>query len=396
MIGLIGVRHDVSVKERELLSVPKWKLEEVLENAAEELEEVVIISTCNRTEIYISSPVIDEKKLNKVYAKLNWKQKDVNNTFFIEGDEAAEHLMEVICGFHSRILGEDQILGQVKDAFEVSIKNDCVKDELQRLFQTAITCGKEFRLKAELNKIPVSSSSIVVREARKRNVESFMIIGFGEIGELTSKYVLDGEFKELIIVVRDKSKVDIDNEKVKIVNFDERREYYKSVDCIISCTSSPHLVVRVEDLPQKNFLIFDLAVPRDVDERVVELGTVELYDIDTVSMLHDENHIKRRKLMSKNRNIIDKYLKSYFEWVKTKDILPYITSIQKVGQIVHSERYKSFKNKRNSKDGELLADILIKSTSDFYVNRAIEVLKEEHLKGRTEECVEIINRIFKI
>jgi glutamyl-tRNA reductase len=112
--------------------------------------------------------------------------------------------------------------------------------------------------------------------------------------------------------------------------------------------------------------------------------------------LHDENDIKRKELMRQNRIIIDGYLKKYEDWIKTRDILHHINNIKKVGKAVHRERYESFKNKRGSKDEFTLADILLKSTSDFYVNRAIEVLKDENLKGKGEECLSIISRIFKL
>lgn len=99
-------------------------------------------------------------------------------------------MFEVCSGFHSKILGEDQILGQVKDAYEEALEFKAVSLELHRLFQEAITCGKRFRKEAKLFEIPVSSSSIVVSEAIKRECTKFMVLGYGEVGQLVMKYLL--------------------------------------------------------------------------------------------------------------------------------------------------------------------------------------------------------------
>jgi glutamyl-tRNA reductase len=155
-------------------------------------------------------------------------------------------------------------------------------------------------------------------------------------------------------------------------------------------------VVKKVELPLKKYIVFDLAMPRDVEEKVSEMENVELYNIDSISMIHDENHIKRTELMNKNKTIIDKYLQKYEEYTKTKDLLPHIHNLIRAGNTVFNERYESYKNKRSTRDEKELAELLLKSTSDFYVNSAIEVLKEEHIKGKGQECLNILNRIFRI
>lgn len=414
MINLIGIKHNIEVEIRERLAALPWKVEKYLNEILMEFDEAVLVNTCNRTEIYFTTTDINDEaseddqqhRINKLYEILGWKTQDIEHTFHISGINAQKHLLEVVCGFHSKILGEEQILGQIKDAYEISLKNMGVKGKLQKLFQIAVTCGKEFRLKSEICYIPISSASIVVREARKKCIKKFMILGYGEIGVLACKYIIDGEFEVLYIAARDKNKAheecslgiseDIIKDKIKIIDFDDRKTHYKEVECIISCTASPHIVVKAEDLPLKNYTIFDLAVPRDVDEKVSENTMVELYDIDSISLLHDENHLRRKVLMNENKTIIEKYLKKYEDFIKTKDLLPHIHSIKKAGHTIHNERYESYKNKRSTNNDIELAKLLLKSTSDFYVNKAIEVLREEHIKGKGQECIDILNRIFKI
>ena len=394
MIQLIGLHSESSVETREKLSIMPKHLEESVRKVLSICEEAVIISTCNRTEIYFNSEEYGEDKVEEIFKILNWDLKLIKYTFHIKGKRMAQHLMEVVCGFHSKILGEDQILGQVKFAIESSSEINGVKSDLKRLFQLAITCGKKFRDTSKIYKIPVSSSSIVVKEAINKGLKKFMLLGFGDVGQLTSKYILSSDFDELYIAVRNVAVVEVTDSRVKIISFEEKNKYYKEVECIICCTSAPHPVVLKKDLPDKELIIYDLALPRDVEENVVTMAKVKVYDIDKISFIDDENRKKRKELMENNKYIIEKYVGDFINWKDLREIDPHIKKLLKSGEVVYFSRYKSFKNKQHVKDNDKLAMTLLKSTSDAYINRAIEVLKEEQLKGRADECLKIIEKIF--
>lgn len=394
MIQLIGLKNEIKLEVREKFSIIQKRCENYVRSLHEVCDEVVIISTCNRTEIYFNSPYKDESIVEKIFDILNWDRNLIDYTFRYKGEKVVKYLMDVVCGFHSLILGEDQILGQVKESYEIALKAKAINKDLQRLFQTAITCGKEFRTESNLYKIPVSSSSIAVSESRKHKLKRFMILGFGEVGQLTSKYILSGAFQILYIAVRNPEVVDIQDERVKIIHFEEKGKYYKDVDCIISCTSAPHCVIKKDQLPKKPLFIFDLAMPRDVDEDVYYMENVTVYNIDKVSSIDDHNRKKRKKIMMENRYILDRYVEQFLDWQKIQDISPVIAELKKCGEVVYKKRYKTFKNKKYTKDNEKLAETLLKSTSDAFINRAIDVLKEEQLKGRVDDCMKIIQRIF--
>ena len=304
--------------------------------------------------------------------------------------------MEVVCGFDSLLLGEDQILGQVRDAYEISKSIKTTKKELQRLFENAIACGKHFRTKSKISEIPVSSSSMVVKKAIDEGHKNFVILGYGTVGELTTKYILEAKIDLLYIAVRDAQKVNIEDNRVKIIPFNDIYKYYDKVDCVISCTTAPHTVVHLKELPNKKLLLFDLAVPRDIEEKVSLNPLYEVYDIDMLCDIHDANYKRRQALMEKNRYIVDKAIKEYIEWKTIEELAPFIRKIKNNGDDVYKERLETFKHKKKTKDNEKLAELLLKSTSNTYVNRAIDVLKEEHLKGRSKECQDIISRIFQI
>lgn len=394
MIQLIGLHSQCTVEIREKLSIIPKHLEECTRSILSICDEVVIISTCNRTEIYFNSKKYDETIVEEIFKLLNWDLKLIKHTFHIKEKRASEHLMEMVCGFHSKILGEDQILGQVKRAIESSAQVHGVNSDLQKLFQIAITCGKKFRDKSKIYKIPVSSSSIVVKEAINKGLRRFMLVGFGDVGVLTLNYILSSDFDVLYIAVRNIEIVKVTDSRVKIISFEEKKNYYSDVDCIICCTSAPHPVILKKDLPDKKIIIYDLALPRDVEKQVLSMTKIVVYDIDKISAIDDENRKKRKDLMQNNKYIVEKYVGDFIEWQELREIDPHIKKLLKSGETIYYERYESFKHKQHSKDNEKLAMTLLKSTSDAYINRAIEVLKEEQLKGRADECLRIVEKIF--
>lgn len=397
MIQLLGIRKNIGVKIREKLAISQKKREEYTKKLLEYFDEVVILSTCNRTEIYFNGSLKEEEGLKKIFEILGWDIELKEDCFYLEEKGAVRHLMEVVCGFHSRILGEDQILGQIKEAYFSAYKIGAVKNELQRLFQEAITCGKKFRTEGKLYEIPVSSASIAVNEAIKKGAKNIMVIGYGEVGKLVFKYALSNNINELNLIVRNVEKIQgIEDKRVKVINYQEGRKIINDMDAVISCTSAPHLIIEKEHINEegKKLIIFDLALPRDIDEKIKDFKRIELYDIDDISLMDDENKKIRKERMEEFRSIINKYIDDYLNWKSIKEISPIIQKIKENSNDIVEKRETTLKNKCNDKKDIEIANRLIKSTSDYYVNRAIEVLKEEKLKGQEEECIRILEKIF--
>ena len=397
MLGLIGIRKNVDIKTRERLAITLSKQSKAIKELNKVYEEVVIISTCNRTEIYISGFLESEDEIRNIFEILDWDISLLKYTFYLQGADVAKHLLEVVCGFHSKILGEDQILGQVKLAYELSLEHKAVHTKLLRLFEDAISCGKRFRTESKLYEIPVSASSIAVNEVEKFGAKSVMVLGYGEIGGLVVKYVLGSKFNEVFIVVRNKSKVsDLKDERVKVLDFNEYREVINNVDAIISCTSAPHIVIKdgYINVEGKEIMLIDLALPRDIDENLSENKRVTLLDIDTISKLDDNNKKLRNEKMNDYRFLVYEYLNEYKNWLSIREVTYYIHEMKTKGNTVVESRVKSFEHKCKDKRDIDLATTLIKSTSDYYINRAVKLLKEEKLKGREEECLNILKQIF--
>lgn len=397
MLQFIGIKKHVDIHIREKLTLLSQKLKLALQNLSKEYKEVLILSTCNRTEIYINHDKDIANELDKIFKILNWNDDYINYCFVLKDELVIKHLFEVSAGFHSRVLGEDQILGQIKNAYQISLEFNCISSELQRLFEEALSCGKKFRTESKLYEIPVSASSVAVSKAKEHNVKNIMIIGYGEVGKLVLKYALSSNFEKILLVLRDTHKArDISDPRVTILDFKEKNNYINDVDGIVSCTASPHIVVKYDDINSwgKNIVIFDLAVPRDVDKELKNNYRVKLYDIDDIGILDTNNREQRKLRMNEKKYIVDEYIDKFINWINNRAISNHIKTIKKYEQYILEDRIKSFENKCNDDRDLELAKKLIKSTSNYYVNRAIEVLKESRLNGCEEECLKIIEKIF--
>jgi len=397
VIGLIGIRKNTPLEIREKFIIKPKKHKEYMQELRKEMKEVVLLATCNRTEIYFNASLNDEELLKKIFEIFNWDCEYEQYIFITTYQDVYRHLFEVCCGFHSKILGEDQILGQVKEAYEEALDIEAVSLELHRLFQEAITCGKRFRKESKLFEIPVSSASIVVNEAVNNGCTKFMIFGYGEVGQLTMKYLLSHGAKLVYLVVRNnKIKDEIHDERITIIGFEEKNKYIDEVECLIGCTSAPHPVVRKSDINEEGnkLIIYDLSVPRDVEKEVALLERTEVYNIDTISYINDKNKKLRKEKMEEHKFIMTKYLKEYEDWLKLRSISPKIKRLKDFGTEISEKRIQTFAHKSDNGKDIMLANKLIKSTSDFYINRAIDVIKEETLKGCGEECMKIIEKIF--
>ena len=397
MLGLIGIRKNVDINIRERLAIALSKQSKAVKELNKLYEEVVIISTCNRTEIYISGCLESEEDIRKIFEVLDWDISLLEYTFYLEGISVAKHLLEVVCGFHSKILGEDQILGQIKLAYELSLENKAIHTKLLRLFEEAISCGKKFRTESKLYEIPVSATSIAVKEVEEFGASSIMVLGYGTIGSLVVKYALGSKFNKVFIVVRNKGKVpDLKDDRVEILDFNEYKDVINEVDAVISCTAAPHVVIKNDYINNngKEIMLIDLALPRDIDEALSQNERVTLLDIDTISKLDVDNKKLRNEKMNEYKFLVDEYLNEYKNWLNIREVTYYIHEMKNTGNSVIESRVKSFEHKCKDKRDIELATTLIKSTSDYYVNRAIKLLKEEKLKGRENECLNILKQIF--
>ena len=405
-LGLLGLKKDIDISIREEFSITVSKKKEIIKELLKFFNEVIILNTCNRTEIYVYYDNFNKENIiNIIFDTLKWDKSLQNYIFFKKDKEVSKHLFELACGFHSKILGEDQILGQIRDAYKDTLSIKSPLKVLGRMFETSIACSRKFKNEARLYEIPVSSISIVAEKFSKMNCKKIMVLGYGNIGKLAVKYLLQNNISLIYLVVRNKKSANnINDSRVKVITFKEKNKFINDVQGIIGCTKAPHAVVLQGDIKEKGDFIycFDMAIPRDIHKSVLELNRVKVYNIDEISSLDYKNKKLRQERMIKFKYIVKEYLEEFNNYMKIKEITPDIKKIKENSNEVYKRRFDTYCNKRQNlisisgyERDKILVEKLIKSTSDYYLNRAINILKEEKLKGCEEECIRIIKKIFQ-
>ena len=298
-----------------------WRLQEKYS-----IGEYVEISTCNRKEYYIHSDYIseDEELLSHE-----------NQSIIIEhGQSAVMHLLRMTSGLESMIVGEDQILGQVKDAKHKALKNHHCGRVLDAVFTKAIHVGQVVRNKTNINKGSVSIGSAAIDLAEKHmgslDDKSVLVIGAGKMGRLVAKALAEKDLNAIFVANRTyyvavELAKDLDGEAIL---FNDLERYLAEADLVISATSAPHSIIDKErllgiDMAYDDLMMVDIANPRDISEDVIDLG-VKLFNIDDLREIADINTQLRIKEFGQAENIIDEefiLLKESFKIMELDDVL---------------------------------------------------------------------------
>ena len=312
-IVVIGVSHEnLSLLEREdfMRTRPKYIIEKLYKE--KEINAYINLSTCLRTEFYIelnSNISIDEiKKLFSVEMLVK------------TGIEAIEYLFKVSCGFYSVIKGEDQILAQVKSSHSEALENEHSSKFLNIIFNKAIELGKKFRTKSMIAHNALSLEAISLKFIKNKfpHIEdkNIFILGIGELAQDILTLLSKEQLKNIYITNRTYHKAEQIKKQFEMVNIVDYKEKYKEMfeeDVIISATSAPHIVVEYDKFvpkmkEDKDYLFIDLAVPRDVDERLANFKNIEIYNLDDIWKVYNEHSMNRDKLLEDYSYLIDEQM----------------------------------------------------------------------------------------
>ena len=400
-IGVVGVNHNLApINVREAVSFTDTKKIEAINILLDrEIDEIVILSTCNRSEIYISGENI-QQKVDEVanFYKDYFGVKDIEQYLFKKTNlEAIQHLFDVTAGLDSLVVGEDQILGQVKDAHEFCMKLGATKKVFNKLFRDAVTTSKEIKTITKISQQPLSISYIGVKLLKEKmgtlEGKNALIVGLGKMNLLTLNHLEEENVKNIYIANRNIEKTkEIENKFDNIIpiEYSDRHKIIqeKSIDIVISATSSPHLVIKYDDMPKldKKIYIMDIALPRDIDTKLKELNYVELYDIDDLKEIHDKNDIKRNELAQKAQEIIKIKIDEFTEWLDLTFIDPTIQSLNsKCIEIKEDTLEYIFRKIDLNQREQKIIDKMLGSALKRVIREPIINLKQVKNKGQREE-----------
>lgn len=314
----IDVREKVHFKDSDIIEAS-----EILENYG--FEEVVILSTCNRSEIFALSS--ESKFSNDFFVEFfenYFSIDDLSPLIFVKKDlDAINHLFSLTCGLDSLIVGEDQILGQVSDAYETSLSLGFCKKILSEALKRSINLSKKIKSDSNISHIPLSLPYISVKKAQEignLSNKNALVVGIGDIGKLCIENLMEtGANIYISNWNMDKSiKMQKEYGNINIISYEKIQENLGDMDFIFSATASPHLVLKKDYFKNiKNEInIFDLALPRDCDPEISNFSNIRLFDVDSIKDISRKNLDKRRKILQSYRANIDEKSEGFYKWMK--------------------------------------------------------------------------------
>jgi glutamyl-tRNA reductase len=382
--NILGINHKTApVALREKVAFSEDRLIAALRTLRQEngIAEVVILSTCNRTEVYWSGSA-SGAELSRWLEQHHGNSLDLTDSLYIHQESrAVEHAFSVASGLDSMVLGEVQILGQLKDAYRIAQQNDSTGPTLNRLFQAAFSAAKRVRSETRIGANAVSLASATVSLARRvfedLSAHSALIVGAGEMNALTARHFASGGIKRMVIANRTFSRAQaLANElNAHAVGLGDVDKELTEADIVISCTASPDPIITkravetaIRARRRRPIFMVDLAVPRDIEPSVAELEDIYLFSIDDLQQLVDENIQQRELAAGDARLLITEEVSRFLTESRAQDAGPAIRVLRRQADEI---RRLSVERARRSLAAGKSADEVIEYLANSLTNRLL-------------------------
>ena len=354
----IGLNHiSAPIELRENLNFTDEQIRATLSRLAcghlpSNITEMVILSTCNRTEIYAVSNQTDFSELEIFLSEARsvLPDKFIPHLYRYKDLETVRHLFNVAAGLDSLVVGEPQILGQVTRALELARGQNTAGPVLNRLFQYAIHAGKRARTETGISRNPASVSSLAASLAERVvhpvGEAQIVILGSGEMAELTMEALHKRGANRILIVNRtlERAHAIADRWNAQVATFENLDSALASADILISSTGAPHTILSAEMVQeamhtriQRPLLLIDIAVPRDIDPEAANIPHVKLYDIDNLNVKLEHSLAERLAEVPLVKLIIEEEVSEFEEYMQSWEMIPIITGIHRQAETIRQE-----------------------------------------------------------
>jgi glutamyl-tRNA reductase len=356
-VFVVGLNHktaDIEVREKVAFDGPKLDEGLLRLRGLPEIEEAMILSTCNRVELYtnVKDPVQASESIKTFLSEFhNVNRELLDKSLYIYDDiNAVRHIFRVASSLDSMVIGEPQILGQVKDAFEMAIEKKTTGILLNRLMKKTISTAKKVRTETRIAENAVSIGFAAVELAKKifTNLSGkvSMLLGAGEMAELAARHLISNGVKEVIVANRTYERAcelarDFNGRPVK---FDGFLQEMVRTDIVICSTGASRYVLMKDQMQkmmkerkQRPVFIIDISVPRNIDPEINALDNVYLYDIDDLQGIVDTNMFERKKEAEKAEKIIEEEIEPFFKWQSSLDSVPTIVALRDKAEEIKRE-----------------------------------------------------------
>ncbi len=348
----IGLNHrSAPVEIREKMSFHPSQMQKALRDLRNcpGLEGVVILSTCNRTEIYAATTDVETgiRSIKEFFASHHGIEESILENYLYAHTlyDAVRHLYRVVSGLDSMVRGETQILGQVSNAYQQANQAEVTNKVINVLFQNALAVGKRVRTETLIDQHPVSISYTAVELAKQQFGElegkGILIMGAGEMSTLTAKHLVSAGATTVLVSNRSYEKAVLLAEECcgRAVRLDDVDQYLKEVDIVISATASKHFVLLPERMlkimehrKDRPMLLIDIAVPRDIHPDIGGIPLITLFDIDDLRGVVDRHHQEREIAAANAEKIIDDEMELFLKWHNSLYVVPTILALQQKGE----------------------------------------------------------------
>jgi glutamyl-tRNA reductase len=413
---VIGLNHNTApIEIRECLAFPEDKLGEALSkvHALSSVKEDMIVSTCNRVEVYAATretdkAVHDLKEFLCQYHGISLKEFEKSLYTHI-GEEAVRHIFRVTSSLDSMVLGEPQILGQIKEAYDISQQANTSGLILHRLLHRAFHVAKRVRTETKIAISAVSVSSVAVALAEKifgtLEKKTVLLIGAGEMCELAARHLVAGGVERMLVTNRTYERaVSLAQEfSGEAIPFEDMPQGLKKADIVMSATNSPQYLIGhdqitkvMKDRRQKPIFFIDIADPRDIEPKVGDVENVYLYNMDDLQKVANENVKDREKEAQKAETLVQDEVVKFVTWYRSLEVTPTIVALRKkFEEIRKKELEKTLSLHPNLSDKEKKSlEALTSAIINKILHMPITLLKQTNEEAIADLYLDALHALF--
>ncbi|AFZ27009.1 glutamyl-tRNA reductase [Cylindrospermum stagnale PCC 7417] len=419
-IAVVGLSHKTApVEIREKLSIPETQTESAIAQlvSCSHIEEVAVLSTCNRLEIYIVTSEANQGVREVIQFLAEYSKLPVvplrQHLFTLLHDDAVMHMMRVAAGLDSLVLGEGQILAQVKNTHKLGQQYSGIKTILNRLFKQALTAGKRVRTETSIGTgaVSISSAAVELAQMKVKNLAAYRvaILGAGKMSRLLVQHLISKGAGQISIVNRSRERAAeltklFPDQPIQIHLLSEMMTVIAESDLVFTSTSATEPILdraKLETVlePQQSLMLFDISVPRNVDADVNDLANVQAFNVDDLKAVVAQNYESRRKMALEAEKILDEEVEAFDIWWRSLETVSTISCLRNKVETIREQELEKALSRLGSEFGEKHQEI-IEALTRGIVNKIlhdpmVQLRAQQDVEAR-RRCMQTLQMLFNL
>ncbi len=419
-IAVVGLSHKTApVEVREKLSIPEPQIESAIAHLSSypHIDEVAILSTCNRLEIYIVTSETDQGIREVTQFLAEHSKLPVNSLrqhlFMLLHDDAVMHVMRVAGGLDSLVLGEGQILAQVKTTHKLGQQYNGIKTILNRLFKQALTAGKRVRTETSIGTgaVSISSAAVELAQMKVANLAAcrVVILGAGKMSRLLVQHLISKGAVQISIVNRSRERAQelakqFAEQPIQIHTLSEMMTVIADSDLVFTSTSATEPILDRAKLEmvleaQRSLMLFDISVPRNVDADVNELANVQAFNVDDLKAVVAQNYESRRKIAQEAERLLEEEVEAFDVWWRSLETVTTISSLRNKVETIREQELEKALSRLGSEFAEKHQEV-IEALTRGIVNKIlhdpmVQLRSQQDVEAR-RRCMQTLQMLFNL